>query len=221
MPKLFGSALWRCGLKRIAAGRIESFCSFAWHEHLKRSVMAESNHLLYRDAAAARRATTLPHNQSDDPLAGLARLIGQGVPMNDLARAARRPTLVGSRSARELTPPARHGYAASDDVLQETSAQKYSTPKQGSYDFDLPNDPYDEGRYEQSPPGDASREYRSPLYEHEPQVQVHVEPSGAWYDEYEEQSHDHSDDHAYSEDYDEDPNPRRRSRFSFVAAVLG
>ena len=146
--------------------------------------------------------------------------------MNDLARAARRPSPAGSRSARELTPPARYGYAASDDVLQETSAEKYSTPKQGSYDFDPPNNPYDDGRYEPSPPTDASRQSPSALYEHEPQshpdaARVYVELSGAWYDEYEEQSRDHSDDHAYGEDYDEDPNPRRRGRFIFVAAVFG
>lgn len=188
--------------------------------------MAESNHRLYRDPAAARSVPTPPSDQADDPLAGLARLIGQGVPMNDLARAARRPSPAGSRSARELTPPARYGYAASDDVLQETSAEKYSTPKQGSYDFDPPNNPYDDGRYEPSPPTDASRQSPSALYEHEPQshpdaARVHVELSGAWYDEYEEQSRDHSDDHAYGEDYDEDPNPRRRGRFIFVAAVFG
>jgi Putative serine dehydratase domain len=133
--------------------------------------------------------------------------------------------LAGSRSARELTPPALYGYAALDDVLQETSAKKYSTPKQGSYNFDAPNS-YDDGRYEPSPPTDASLQYPSALYEHEPQshpdaAQVHVESSGAWYDEYEEQSHDHSDDHVYGEDYDEDPNPRRRGRFIFVAAVFG
>jgi sporulation related protein len=187
--------------------------------------MAESNHHSYRDPAAARSVPTPPRDQPDDPLAGLARLIGQGVPMNDLAHAARRPTLAGSRSARELTPPARYGYAALDDVLQETSAKKYSTPKQGSYNFDAPNS-YDDGRYEPSPPTDASLQSPSALYEHEPQshpdaAQVHVESSGAWYDEYEEQSHDHSDDHVYGEDYDEDPNPRRRGRFIFVAAVFG
>jgi hypothetical protein len=178
--------------------------------------MAESNHRLYRDPAAARR--TLPLNQPDDPLAGLARLIGQRVPMNDLARDASLPALAGRRLAREFTPPAQHD-------LQETSAAQYSTPKQGSYDFDPPNDPYDDGRYEPSLPVDASRQSLSALYEHEPQshpdaADVHVESSGR-YDESGEQSHDHSDDHASGEDYDENPNPRRRGRFIFVAAVFG
>jgi len=97
--------------------------------------MAESNHRSYRDPAAARSAPTPARDQPDDPLAGLALLIGQSVPMNDLARDARHPAPAGSRSAREFNPPAQHGYAP-DDVLQETSEEQYSTPEQSSYDFD-------------------------------------------------------------------------------------
>ena len=186
--------------------------------------MAESNHHSYRDPAAARTVPTPPRDQPDDPLAGLARLIGQTVTMNDLARDARRPTPAGSRSAREFNPPAHHGYATPDDVLQETSEEQYSAPEQGSYDFAPPIDTYDDGRYEPSPRADASRQSRSALYEHEPQsdpdaADLHVESSGARYDEYEDQSHDQPDDHAYGED--KDPNPRRRDRFIFVAAVFG
>jgi hypothetical protein len=188
--------------------------------------MAESNHHSYRDPAAARSVPTLPRDQPDDPLAGLARRISQTVTMNDLARDARRPTPAGSRLAREINPPAQHSYATPDDVLQETSEEQYSTPEQGSYDFDPPSDTYDDGRYEPSPRADASRQSRAAWYEHEPQshpdaADLHVESSGARYDEYEDQSHDQPDDHAYGEDYGEDPNPRRRDRFIFVAAVFG
>ena len=188
--------------------------------------MAESNHRSYRDPAAARSVPTRPRDQPDDPLAGLARLIGQSAPMNDLARDARRPTPAGSRSAREFNPPAQHGYAGPDDVLQETSEEQFSTSEQGSYDFDSPNDPYDDGHYEPSPNADASRQSRSALYEHEPQshpdaADLHVDSSGAGYDEYEDQSHDHSEEHVYGEDYDEDPNPRGRGGFIFVTAVFG
>jgi hypothetical protein len=123
--------------------------------------MAESNHCSYRDPAAARSA---PRDQPEDQLAELARLIGQTLPMNDLGRGARRPTPAGGRSAGEFNTPPQHGYAATDDVLQETSEEQYSTPEQSSYDFDPP---------------------------------------------------------AYGEDYEEDPNPRRRGRFIFVAAVFG
>jgi hypothetical protein len=185
--------------------------------------MAESNHCSYRDPAAARSA---PRGQPDDQLAELARLIGQTVPMNDLGRGARRPTPAGGRSAREFNPPPQHGYAAADDVLQETSEEQYSTPEQSSYDFDPPNDTHDDGRYEPLPRADAWRQSRSAWYEHTPQshpdaADLHVESSGAGYDEYEDQSHDHPDDHAYDEDYEEDPRPRRRGGFIFVAAVFG
>ncbi len=187
--------------------------------------MAESNHRSYRDPAAARSAPTPARDQLDDPLAKLVRLLEQTLPMNDLGRDARRPTPARGRLAREVNPHAQHGYAEPDDVLQETSEEQYSTPEQSSYDFDSPSDSYDDGRYKPLPRADASRT-RSAWYEHGLQshpdaADLHVEPSGAGYDEYEDQSHDHSDDHGYGEDYDEDPNPRRRGAFIFVAAVFG
>jgi hypothetical protein len=165
---------------------------------------------------------TPPRDQPDDPLAGLARLIGQSLPMNHAARHARRPTAAGSRSAREFNPPAQHGDAAPTDVLQETSEEQYSTPKQRSYDVDPPNGTHDERRYESLPRADVAPQSRSAWYEHEPDAaDAHVESSGARYDDYEVQSRDHSDDHADGEDYEEDPLPRRRGGFIFVAAVFG
>ena len=180
--------------------------------------MAESDHCSYRDPAAVRGAPTPPRDQPDDPLAGLARLIGQSLPMNRLARDARRPASAGSRSAREFNRPGQHGYTAPDD-LQETE-EPYSTPEQGSYDFDPANGTHDEGRYEPSARADVSPQSRSAWYERETDAaDPRVESSGAKYDEY--QSHDHSDDHAHGEDYDEEPIPRRRGGFIFVAAVFG
>jgi hypothetical protein len=122
-------------------------------------------------------------------------------------------TIGGTRSARELYPPAQHGYAASD-VLQQTSEEQYSAPEQDSYDFDPPNDTHDD-----------SRQSRSAWYEHElpshpDAADLHLESSDAGY-EYEDQSHDHPDDYAYVEGYEEDPSPRRRGGFIFVAAVFG
>jgi hypothetical protein len=185
--------------------------------------MAEITHRSYSDPIAAHSAPTSPRDQLD-ALTELARLLSQTLPMNDLPRDARRPTPAGSRSARELNPPAPQSYAASD-VLQETSEEQYSTCEQGSCDFDPPNDTYDDGRYEASPRADASRQSRSAWYEREPQsvsdpADVHVESSGAWYDEYEDQSPGQPEDHTCGEDYDEDPNPRRRDKFIFVAAVF-
>ena len=182
--------------------------------------MAEITHRSYSDPIAAHSAPTSPRDQLD-ALTELARLLGQTPPMNDLARDARRPTPAGSRSARELNPPAPQSYAASD-VLQETSEEQYSTPKQRSYDVDPPNGTHDERRYESLPRADVAPQSRSAWYEHEPDAaDAHVESSGARYDDYEVQSRDHSDDHADGEDYEEDPLPRRRGGFIFVAAVFG
>jgi sporulation related protein len=184
--------------------------------------MAESNHRSYRDPAAARSAPTPPRDQPDDPLAGLARLIGQSLITNDLRRDARRPTATGSRSAREFNPSAQHGYAAPTDVLQETTEEQSSAREQGSYDFDPPNGKPDEGRYEALPRADVSPRSRSAWYEREPDAaDPNIESSSARYDDYEDQSHDHSDDHANGEDYDEHPIPRRRGGLIFVAAVFG
>src|SRR5262249_44333581 len=182
--------------------------------------MAESNHRSYRDPATARSALTPPRDQPDDPLAGLARLIGQSLITNGSPRDAKRPTATGSRSAREFNPPAQHGYAAPTDVLQETTEGQSSAGEQGSYDFDPPNGKPDEGRYEALPGADVSSQSRSAWYEREPDAaDQHIESSSPRYDDYEGQSHDHSDDHA--KDYDEYPIPGRRGGLIFVAAVFG
>src|SRR5262245_20840654 len=182
--------------------------------------MAESDHYSSREPAAEPT-----RDQPDDPLAGLARLIGQNVTMNDLARDASRPKPAGSRPARELNPAAQQGYAASD-VLQETSEEQYSPPRPISHEFDPLDDLSDDGRCEPSPPADGSRRSRSTRYEHEPQSHpdaedLHVESPDGGYDEHEDQSHDQADDHSYGEDYEEDSNPPRRDGFIFVAAVVG
>ncbi len=70
----------------------------------------------------------------------------------------------------------------------DPSEDQYSTPEQSSHDFDPTNDSYDDGRYEPLPRADASRTH-SAWSEHELQshldaADLHVEPSGAGYDEY-------------------------------------
>jgi hypothetical protein len=135
---------------------------------------------------------------------------------------ARRPTAAGSRAVREVNPPARHRYVAPDDVLQETTKEQCSTPEQGSCDFlDWPGT-HDERHYGSLPRADVSPQSRSAWHEHEPDAaDSHVEAFGVRYDDYEDQSHDHSDDRADSEDWDDDPIPPRRGEFTFVAAVFG
>ena len=178
--------------------------------------MAESDHRSYRDPAAA---PTPPGDQPDDPLAGLARLIDQSLP---LERDTRHLTAAGSRSAREFNPPAQHDYAALTDVLQETSEEQSSAREQGSYDFDPPNGKPDEGRYETLPRADVSPQSRSAWYEREPDAtDPRIESSSVMYDDYGDQSHDHSDDHVDDEDFDEYPIARRRGGLIFVAAVFG
>ncbi|MGC2075491.1 MAG: SPOR domain-containing protein [Xanthobacteraceae bacterium] len=188
--------------------------------------MAENNHLSYRGPTAARNVSTPPREQPDDPLAELARLIGQSVTMNDLTGDTRRFTSAGSRSRRKFNPPTQHGCDTPDSVLLETSEEQYSVSEQGSYDFDPPNDTHGDRRYEPLPRAPASRQSRSAWHEHEPQshpdtADLYVESSGGRYDEYEDQSHDQPDNYAYGQDYEEDPKPRLRARFIFVAAAFG
>ena len=130
--------------------------------------MAESDHRSHRDPIAARSTPTPPRDQPDDPLAGLARLIGQSLITNDLPRDARRPAATGSRSAPEFNPPDQHGDAAPTDVLQETTEEQSSAREQGSYDFDPPNGTHDEGLCEALPRADVSPQSRSAWYEREP-----------------------------------------------------
>ncbi len=174
--------------------------------------MAESNHRSYRDPAAARSALTPPRDQPDDPLAGLARVISQSLPMKHLVHDRGRPTT----AAREFKPLAQHGYVAPTDVLHATSD---STSEKGSYAFDPPNGSHDEGWYESLPRTDVSP--HSVWYEHEPDAaDPRVESSGVRFDDYEHQPHDHSDDYSGGADRDENPIPRRRGGFIFVAAVF-
>ena len=170
--------------------------------------MAKSDHHSCRDLAAARGAPTPPRDQLHDPLAGLARLIDQSLPMKHLARDDRRPTVAGSLSAREFNPHAQHCYAAPTDAVQELSEEPRLRAERGCYDLPLPR-------------ADVSPESRSTWHDHEPDAaDLHVESLGTRYDD-EDQSQDHSGDHGDGEDYDEDLNPRRRGGFIFIAAVFG
>jgi hypothetical protein len=130
--------------------------------------MAESNHHSSREAAAAH---SLPTSQPDDPLAGLARLIGQTVAMNDLASDPRRPK--PAETARELNLAAQYGYAASD-VFQQTSEEQ-STPAPVNHELHPLRDSSDDGRYELSSHADGLPQSRSGSCELEPKSQPHTE----------------------------------------------
>jgi hypothetical protein len=178
--------------------------------------MAESDHRSYRDPAVARGATTPTRGQPDDPLAGLARLIGES-PITNVARGATTPTrdqpddplaglarlIAESPTTNDLPRDARGPTAAGS-----RSAREFNPPAQHGYA--APTDVLQEtseeqystrekGSYDLDPPkprADVFPQSRSAWYEHEPDAaDPHVEASGVGYRDCEEdQSHDHPDD---------------------------
>jgi len=205
--------------------------------------MAENDQRSYRDPRW-RNAEEAPRAEADDPLAELARLIGQSAPMN--------------RSGRDRKPAEperaddRHGdrsgsYAAPEEVFREPAPQprdeRYSPSDDAHYEQDLDPD-YRAGRnqgYEQTaaPPPRVSR------FRQEPDIPVQsrrdVDRGAGEEDAYQEaakwrerpsddtdphyadecEDEGHSDEtYAYDDEYSEDQVPRRRSGFVFVAAVF-
>jgi hypothetical protein len=201
--------------------------------------MAESDRRSYRDSAVGRSSET-PRAQADDPLAELARLIGQSVPMDRAAGQDRRST-------------ARVADAVQDEVVGEPRDDHYSPPDESRYEQDF-NERYElanEERYDRSAHANPPPFIRSSRYDHEADFASAVaqelhdfigdDRDGAAYneaeapssdprddryghDEYDHEAHDHSDDHAYGEeyeDYNEGLNTRRRSGFVLVAMIFG
>ena len=204
--------------------------------------MAESNHRSYRGLAAGLKRETSSRAPADDPLAELARLIGQSVPMSESARDARPATPAPRRSPHEFDEAAQASSAAADAVRE-------AVPDQASDqdEFEPPYNPRNDGRYEPSLRANPSYHSRSSRYDdasaptttaddlrgvlgddietgaHSGGADVEASSHGhdSRYNEYENEAHDHSDDHAYGEEYDEYPNTRRRGGFIFVAAMFG
>ena len=208
--------------------------------------MAENDQRSYRDPPRWRSAEEAPRAQADDPLAELARLIGQSVPMNKLGR-DRRP--VAPESANDRRDEAER--AASDPALDEVPRAptdgRYSTPKDEQYVRDV--DPDYRGsrdeRYEPAvrenpvPPSRGSRFRQEPDFAMEPARdaadgevdEAAYQETADWHDqssdgsdsrhpdEYENERHD-ADDHGYGDEYSEDQSTGRRSGFIFVAAVF-
>src|SRR6516162_6727228 len=85
--------------------------------------MADSDHRWHRDLASGQDTKSLRGGQADDPLAELARLIGQTVPMSREASAAPASNTV----SREPDEPAPSGYAAPDDEVEKLAADRYSS----------------------------------------------------------------------------------------------
>jgi sporulation related protein len=206
--------------------------------------MAENDQRSYRDPSRWRSAET-PRAQADDPLAELARLIGQSVPMDRLGR-DRGP------AAPERTDDRRGGtdhaasYPVADDVRREPGDERHSAPEDGPYEQDV-GPGYRAGtdeRYEPvaealAPPPRASRFRQEPTFAMEPARDADdragdesISPETAdwpdrssderdshYPDEYQDERHD-ADDHAYGDEYAQDQNTGRRGGFVFVAAIF-
>jgi SPOR domain len=187
--------------------------------------MADSDHRWSRDLPeqGAKKASRA---QADDPLAELARLIGQTLPMSHDVRPAT-PTTT-SAANREFDEPVRGGYAAPENVADELPDDRYShsaSRQAGEYPSDL------DSRYDRSDGYPVSQHATAEQFEDEwhsrpAEEQPRSSRAGRYADEYEQAPHDHVDDpdgdHGYSEEeeYPEDPNARRRGGFIFVAAVF-
>jgi hypothetical protein len=200
--------------------------------------MAESNHRWSRGLAAGLKreaSSRAPADDplADDPLAELARLIGQSVPMQ--------------------SPPASRRWPRDDEAAQASSAAadavREAVPDQASDqdEFEPRYNPRNDDRYEPSLRANPSYHSRSSRYDdasaptttaddlrgaHGDDIETGAHPDGvdveasshghdSRYAEYENEAQDLSDDHAYGEEYDEYPNTRRRGGFIFVAAIFG
>jgi hypothetical protein len=209
--------------------------------------MAESDHRSYRDFATGRGPERARAQAADDPLAELARLISQGVPMNRSGR------------SRDRTPPGAEeqgSYGAQDEVLREPNDDSHPALEDSRCEEDLEGqytrraDERDDGsvRSDPTPSSRLSRLRREPDFAvrsataraatHELADPISGETDetyhevadwrDAWpdvresryqYDEYENEPHD--DDHAHDDEYYEEPNTGRRRGFVLVAAVFG
>ena len=208
--------------------------------------MAENNRRSYRDPPHWRSAEEASRDQVDDPLAELARLIGQSVPMNKLGR-ERRPVVADDVDEPRGQSDRAAGYAT-PEVLQESSDERYSASEDQGYERDVDpdyrarsDDPYEAtARVNPSPSSRVSRFRQEPDFAiestadalgHEDDRAAYQE-AAEWHDpssverddryphEYENDAHDDGD-HAYDDDgYGEDPDTGRRRGFVFVAAIF-
>ncbi|HET8919628.1 MAG TPA: SPOR domain-containing protein [Xanthobacteraceae bacterium] len=212
--------------------------------------MAENDQRAYRDPLRRHSAEEAPRAQADDPLAELARLIGQSVPMNKLGQ-DRRAAAPESTDDRRGEADHAASYPAPDAVLREPTEDRHSAPEVEQYERDVDPD-YRERRDERfepmtrvnpAPPSRASRFRQEPDFPMEPardaadggageadEVAHHEtadshdrlsdERDSHYSDEYYEDERHDADDHAYGDEYSGDQNTGRRGGFIFVAAVF-
>src|SRR5438552_11073672 len=122
--------------------------------------MAESDHRSYRDLAAGLKPETPSRAHADDPLAELARLIGQSVPMNESARDAIPATPAPRRWSREFDEAAQVSSAAEEAVPEAAPDQARDQDE-----FEPRSNPRNDDRYEPSLRANSSYHSRSSRYD--------------------------------------------------------
>jgi SPOR domain len=175
--------------------------------------MADNNFRPFRgrDPVAPANAGAATRASSDDPLAELARLIGQGDPVSDYGRDGR-----GGHSFDDAAPDGGMDWAAGDAYAEPAAPARdryapYPSPPPAPALPLRDYAPAAEPRYRDEPPPPASYGRQLPAFP--------PRSRDARY-EYDDAESDAPDDQAYAlEDYEEDA-PRRRSGFVVVAAVL-
>jgi hypothetical protein len=192
--------------------------------------MADSNFRPYRsrDPLPPRSAEAPARAQPDDPLAELARLIGQSDPVDDYDRGARNST------APAFDEPTAGDWAADDRYAEPSEAageaydsrydERYAPPPRPEPPephFEMPRQS-DRGYAAQPPPParyrgqqEAQQALARPLPSFLPRMRDDRH-------DYDDQAEDGgADDQAYAADDYEDEAPRRRSGFVVIAMVLG
>jgi sporulation related protein len=210
--------------------------------------MAENDQRSYRDPRR-RNAEEASRAQADDPLAELARLIGQRVPMDRVGR-DRLPTPPERVDDRRGETDRSGAHGAPDEAFREPAREprddRYSASDDPHYEQDLDPDyrasrgeRYEQGQSNPAPVPRASRFRQEPDFAVEARRDIDDgrgdeavyqeaadwrdraadEANPHYADEYEDEGHA-AEGYAYGNDYGEDQGPRRRSGFVFVAAVF-
>ena len=175
--------------------------------------MADDNFRPFRGRDTVAPASSGPTTRApiDDPLAELARLIGQGDPVIDYGRDGR-----GGDSFDDAAPDGGMDWAADDRYAEQAPPARdryapYPSPPPGPALPSRDHAPAAEQRYRDEPAPPVSYGRHLPA--------LPPRPRDARY-EYDDAERDAPDDQAYAlEDYEEEA-PRRRSGFVVVAAVL-
>src|SRR6516164_11816877 len=204
--------------------------------------MAENDQRSYRDPPRWRSAEETPRAQADDPLAELARLIGQSVPANKLGR-DRKPATPEIADDRRSESGRAAGYPPPDEVLRADDRNSTRTNERSEPNVDPDYRASKDERYEPAvrdypaPRSRSSRFRQAPDFVNEPpRDAADGEADEAAYQETAEW-HDQSSDERdsdYPNEYEneqyaadnsgygdgEEQSTGRRGGFIFVAAIF-